>query len=355
MSKRKGFLVMEDLGDVPRSQKEIKLQIPTPDAYDGSIDANPTCQRWYETINEYLYHKRGTWDGVSNLIRVVGPYLKGNARDWYDNRAHQLRTNRKIDSWPAFVSAMDERCKTSHEADTAFPEMATVVYKGSVMSYIIKLVNLNEKANIAGRASQSMLIKGLPHQLRKDLAKMQGGKPEEDNSLISAMKEVGLAHEKFLREEKRKERTMSAPSGKQKGKRKWETDKSNATADEEKAPSGKKPKHNAAPVTGTGSPRFTKEQEEEALVGIPQNVREAQCKKGLGDRCSLPKHRWQWCRREISISSTRKTEKKGKGKKKKDKDDSEAAPAATASSFALKRKAPTNTVGIGVFPLPLYK
>ena len=218
-----------------------------------------------------------------------------------------------------------------------------------------KLVNLNEKANISGRAWRSMLSKGLRHELRKDLAKMQGGKPEEDDALIAAMKEVGLAHEQFLREEKLKERTTSAPSGKQKGKRKRETEKSNATADEEKAPSGKKPKKDAAPVTGTGSPRFTKEQEEEALAGIPQNLREARRKKGLCDRCGLPKHRWQWCRREISISSTRKTEKKGKGKKKKDKDDSEAAPAATASSVALKRKAPTNTVSIGVFPLPPYQ
>ena len=44
MSKRKGFLVMEDLGDVQRSQKEKMLQIPKPDVYDGSIDANPTYQ-----------------------------------------------------------------------------------------------------------------------------------------------------------------------------------------------------------------------------------------------------------------------------------------------------------------------
>ena len=167
---------------------------------------------------------------------------------------------------------------------------------------------------------------------------MQGGKPEEDDALIAAMKEMGLADEQFLREEKLKERTTSAPSGKQKGKRKQETEKSNVTADEEKAPSGKKPKKDAAPVTVTGSPRFTKEQEEEALAGIPQNLREARRKKGLCDHCGLPKHRWQWCRREMAISSTRKMEMKGTGKKKKDKDDSEAAPAATASSVELKRK-----------------
>ena len=89
MSKRKGFLVMVDLGDVQQSQKEKKLQIPKPDVYDGSIDANPTNQQWYETINDYLYQNRGTWDGNSDLIRVVGAYLKGKARDWYDNRARQ--------------------------------------------------------------------------------------------------------------------------------------------------------------------------------------------------------------------------------------------------------------------------
>ena len=214
MRKKKGFIVTEDLGAVQRSQKENKLQIPKLDAYDGSIDANPEYQRWYETINDYLYHNRGTWDGDSDLIRVVGAYLKGKARDWYDNRARQLRTNRKINSWPAFGSAIDERFKTSHKANAAGAAMATVVCKGSVMSYIDKLVNLNEKANISGHAWRSMLTKSLPHKLCKDLAKMQGGKPEEDDALIAAMKKVGLAHEQFLREEKLKEQTMSAPSGK---------------------------------------------------------------------------------------------------------------------------------------------
>ena len=118
--------------------------------------------------------------------------------------------------------------------------------------------------------------------------------------------------------------------------------------------SGKKPKKDAAPVTGTGIPRFNKDQEEEALSVIPQNLQEAQHKKGLCDCCGLSKYRWQWCRREISISSTRKTEKKGRGKKKKDRDNFEAVPAVTASLVAVKRKAPTNMVSIRVFPLPPY-
>ena len=84
---------MKDLGDVQRSQMEKTLQIPKPDVYAGSIDANSMYQRWYEIIDNYLYHNRGTWDGNSDLIRGVGVYLKGKARDWYDNWAHQLRKN----------------------------------------------------------------------------------------------------------------------------------------------------------------------------------------------------------------------------------------------------------------------
>ena len=51
-----------------------------------------------------------------------------------------------------FVLAMDERFKTCPEPDAAFAEMANVFYKGSVMSYIDKLVNHNEKANISSCA-----------------------------------------------------------------------------------------------------------------------------------------------------------------------------------------------------------
>ena len=85
--------MMEDLGDVERDKKEKKLQIPKPDAYDGSVESNPTYQRWYETINDYLYHNRGSWEGDYDLIRVVGAFMKGKARDWYDDRARQLRSN----------------------------------------------------------------------------------------------------------------------------------------------------------------------------------------------------------------------------------------------------------------------
>ena len=73
--------MMEDLAGVERDKKEKKLQILKPDAYDGSVESNPTYQTWYETINDYLYHNRGSWEGGSDPIRVVGAFMKGKARD----------------------------------------------------------------------------------------------------------------------------------------------------------------------------------------------------------------------------------------------------------------------------------
>ena len=83
--KGKEAFMMEDLRDVERDKKEKKFQIPKADVYDGCVESNPTYQRWYQTINDYLYHNRGSWEGDSDLIRVVGAFMKEKPRDWYDN------------------------------------------------------------------------------------------------------------------------------------------------------------------------------------------------------------------------------------------------------------------------------
>ena len=80
----------EDLADVERNKKEKNLQIPKPDAYDGLVESNLMYQRWCETINDYLYHNSGSWEGDSDLLRVVSDFLKGKAHDWYDNQVGQL-------------------------------------------------------------------------------------------------------------------------------------------------------------------------------------------------------------------------------------------------------------------------
>ena len=133
----------------------------------------------------------------SDRIRVVGAFMKGKARDWYDNRARQLRSNRKTDTLSAFVSAMYERLTTSHEADLAYAEMHKFEDQGSVMTYVDKFIGLDEKAHMTGRSWRTVLVNGLPEELGMDLAKLRGGKPKEDDALRLSSKRLALLPKSF--------------------------------------------------------------------------------------------------------------------------------------------------------------
>ena len=126
---------------------------------------------------------------------------------------------------------------------------------------------------------------------------MRGGKYKKDDALLSAIKEVGLAHEDFHRDEKLKDKGPRAtPSEKRNGngKCKREPENGNATAKEDLAPAGKKAKKAAAAGSGSGQLRFSKDQEDEVLKGMPDNLREARGKKKLYTQYGLNNHGWQW-------------------------------------------------------------
>ena len=102
--------------------------------------------------------------------------------------------------------------------------------------------------------------------------------------MLSAIEEVGLAHKEFHRDEKLKDKGPGATlsgKGKGNGKRKREPEKGNATGKEDSAPTGKKAKKAATAGSGSGQPRFSKDQEDEALKGIPDDLLEAGGKKKL--------------------------------------------------------------------------
>ena len=202
--KEKELAFLYGLGESQRDKKEKKIRIPEPDSFDGSYNGNPSYQRWFEKLNDYLRHHRGTWDGDEDLIRIFEAFMKGCARDWFDNRARAMRTAHQVDNFRAFVSAMDERFKDSREREEAFLKMQKTQYNGNVLKYVDTLQGLNQKVHLFGFPWRELIVNGLNPEFRKDLAKIQGGKPEEDDALVAAVKEVGLAHERYLQDEKRR-------------------------------------------------------------------------------------------------------------------------------------------------------
>ena len=50
---------------------------------------------------------------------------------------------------------------------------------------------------MSGCAWHTVLVNGLLHELRQELGKLRGGKPLEDDTFLSAIEEIGLAHEDY--------------------------------------------------------------------------------------------------------------------------------------------------------------
>lgn len=346
---------LEDLALVVRGVREKRLQIPKPEQFEGTLNCSPSYLHWYETVTDYLHHNKGTWDDDRSLIRVVASFMKGRAKEWYHTRARNLRKNHKVDTFRAFAAAMDQRFKVDFEAEAAYSKMAGVKYTSDILEYIDTLEALNEKAGVSGIHWRKTLLRGLSEKFRLNIATMRGGIPKDDDDLIAAIKEVGLVLEEHQREEKASGGNSGNTGGGQGGKNKRKRGQgqgqgTDAQEKKDEGPAAKKPKGNTStPAAGKGTPRFTQEQKEEALKGVPENLRVARSKKSLCERCGFDNHQWKWCRKDVVISSTRK-KGKGKGKGKETAEEKkETAPA--ASSISLKRKAPAHTVSVTIQPL----
>ena len=48
------LVFLYSLGELQRDKKEKKIRIPEPDLFDGSYNGNPSHQRWFEKLNDYL-------------------------------------------------------------------------------------------------------------------------------------------------------------------------------------------------------------------------------------------------------------------------------------------------------------
>ena len=92
-----------------------KPQIGKPESFNGALEPTPPYRVWHASINRYLRYHAGTWSSDEDLITIVGSFMKDIALDWFDARASTLFESHKVDTFAAFVEAMDERFKTEEE------------------------------------------------------------------------------------------------------------------------------------------------------------------------------------------------------------------------------------------------
>jgi len=289
-----------------------KPPINKPKSYAGDRNATPTYRQWFRVLEDYLDYHQATYDSDQDKITIVGSHMEGKARDWYDSRKRQMKALHLTDNFASFCEAMDARFKTDKEDHVNLRKMKKVQYNGDVQAYIDSLEHLNLKVGLSGLAWRDILKNGLPDDISYRLSLTQGGEPQEDDALIIAIREHGLAHERRL-DEKKGKGDNPAPSSSKSKKRKRGDQGSPET------PAPKKPKETGSggrsgqgnAPKGSGDPVFAATDREVAHKGIPQTLIDKRMKAEPKQctRCGYDNHRWMYCRKEAVVSSARKLRK----------------------------------------------
>ena len=289
-----------------------KPPINKPKSYGGDRNATLTYRQWFRVLEDYLDYHQATYDSDQDKITIVGSHMEGKARDWYDSRKRQMKALHLTDNFASFCEAMDARFKTDKEDHVNLRKMKKVQYNGDVQAYIDSLEHLNLKVGLSGLAWRDILKNGLPDDISYRLSLTQGGEPQEDDALIIAIREHGLAHERRL-DEKKGKGDNPAPSSSKSKKRKRGDQGSPET------PAPKKPKETGSggrsgqgnAPKGSGDPVFAATDREVAHKGIPQTLIDKRMKAEPKQctRCGYDNHRWMYCRKEAVVSSARKLRK----------------------------------------------
>jgi hypothetical protein len=95
--------------------------------------------------------------------------LEGHALAWHMQWGTEASTGKLEQSWSTYRSAILDRFHNPYQQETAYKQIIDVKYEGSIQDMITAYDTLCVKAGITGVAYRTMLMKGLPQQIFKQL------------------------------------------------------------------------------------------------------------------------------------------------------------------------------------------
>jgi hypothetical protein len=101
----------------PRDPVRITIEKPVldkPEKLSGR-DAKPIFVAWWARINKYFEYYEGTYVKETDKISFVGHRMSGNAEEWFESGAAQLKQLKKEDDWKPFSSAIEARFHSRFE------------------------------------------------------------------------------------------------------------------------------------------------------------------------------------------------------------------------------------------------
>jgi len=112
-------------------------------------DAKPTYTAWWARVGNYFKYYETTYVKETDKIAFVGNRMSGNADEWYEVRATQLKQN-KEDDWKSFASAIEIRFSSRFEQCEALRKIDRIVYDGDIKLYSDKMEITNARAGLSG-------------------------------------------------------------------------------------------------------------------------------------------------------------------------------------------------------------
>jgi len=70
-------------------------------------DAKPTFAAWWAHVGNYFKYYETTYVKETDKITFVGHWMSGNAEEWYEACAAELKQQNKEDDWKLFASAIE--------------------------------------------------------------------------------------------------------------------------------------------------------------------------------------------------------------------------------------------------------
>jgi len=208
--------------------------------------------------------------------------------------------------WDIFAEQAICRFCPTHEEEKALREILKVRYKNDINQFLLEFENWKVKAKVTGIAFRKLIRDQIPDEAVRRMSMPQDY--ADDRDWIEALRQAVRDEEEFQEGKRLNHNNFSGwnPSG----KRKWDeptttkiTKKPKYTAREERVYQAKKKEQKVENVKAAPWQKIMHRVWADAHTGIDQKIVDERKAKGQCTRCTLTKHGWKHCQKDIRVST----------------------------------------------------
>jgi hypothetical protein len=142
-----------------------------PEVFDGDRE---NYIPWMKAVKEYMTVQSIDFNNDAMRIHWLGSLLKGNARQWHQNRIDMTDREVHPDTWPSYTAAMDYYFRNPHQKRNYTNKMARLHWKYKPGCYKtglpadqwgIQMAIYQEKAQVEGEVLREIYDQAFPEDL----------------------------------------------------------------------------------------------------------------------------------------------------------------------------------------------